>query len=261
MHSAASKTGCRMVPRSLSLTTSGDKGDPCVIARTKKYLAFKKGEPGIVLLDIDVKGMSDTVKRRIEECGGLWVALCKVFPAFKTVARVERASTSSGLRNRETGEPFPSSGGCHIVIPVREAADIPRFLPDLHDRLWLAGLGWGTVSAAGSFLERSLVDKSCASPERLIFEGPPIIKPPLVQEGRNAVAHDGTTLDTRLCAPLTDAERAELQKLKDAEKHRLAPQLRAAREAWTAEHVERLTANGMSQADARALVDRWLRQE
>src|SRR5262249_9330500 len=69
-----------------------DEGDPSVIARTKKYLVFKEGEPGLVLLDIDVKGMPDTVKERIEECGGLWNALCKVFPALKTVARVERAS-------------------------------------------------------------------------------------------------------------------------------------------------------------------------
>ena len=235
-----------------------DAGDPSVIARTKKYLIFKEGEPGFVLLDIDVKDMPDTVKRSIEGCGGPWGALCKVFPELKTVARVERASTSSGLQNSETGETFPGSGGMHIVIPVREAADVPRFLSDFHDRLWLAGFGWGMVSAAGSFLEHSLVDRSCGSPEHLVFEAAPIIVPPLVQKGRKAVAHDGLVLDTRLCAPLTDAEKAGLQKLKTAEESRLLPEREARRAAWSVSHIKRLTDRGMSEAEARAQVDRWI---
>jgi hypothetical protein len=208
MHSAASKTGCRIV-RADKLNGAGD---PSVIARTLDYLVFNKGEPGLVLLDADFKGMPEAAARRMEECGGFWGALSEVLPALTTVACVERASTSSGLRNKETGETFPGSGGMHIVIPVRDAADILRFLSDLNARLWLAGFGWGMVSAAGSFLERSLVDKSCGSPERLIFEAVPIIEPPLVQDGREAIAHDGTTLDTRLCAPLTGDEQAKLQK-------------------------------------------------
>jgi hypothetical protein len=239
-----------------------DAGDLSVIARTKDYLIFNKGEPGFLLLDIDVKDMPDTVKRRIEECEGVLGALCQVFRAFKTVARIERASTSSGLRNKDTGEGFPGAGGCHIVIPVRDAADIPRFLSDLHARLWLAGFGWGMVSAAGSFLERSLVDRFCGSPERLIFEAAPIIEPPLVQEAREATAHNGTTLDTRLCAPLTDAEKAELQKLKASEERRLLPEREKARAAWGVSHIERLTAAGLSEDEARALVGRWIdRQE
>jgi hypothetical protein len=233
--------------------------DPSVIARTKEYLIFKEGEPGLALLDVDLKGIPDTVKRRLEECGGALGALCEVLPVLKTVARVERASTSSGLRNSKTGEEFPGSGGMHIALPVRDAADIPRFLSDFHDRLWLAGLGWGMASRAGSFLERSLIDKSVGSPERLIFEGPPTVVPPLVQEGRNAIAYAGLVLDTRsACLPLTDAEKADLQKLKDAEKRRLLPEREAKRAAWSVEHIERLTARGMSETEARAQVDRWI---
>jgi hypothetical protein len=248
-----------MVPRSLSLTSSRTQATPSVIARTKKYLVFKESEPGFVLLDVDVKGMPETVKHRIEECGGVLGALCEVMPALKTVARLERASTSSGLRNKETGETYHGSGGRHIVIPVRDAADIPRFLSDLHDHLWLKGFGWGMASAAGSFLERSLVDKYCGSPERLIFEAAPILVPPLTQEGRDADAYDGDILDTRsACLPLTDTETSKLNKLKAAEKVRLTPELEKAREAWTAQHVERLTARGMPEAEGRAQVDRWL---
>ena len=232
--------------------------DPAIIARTKEFLVFPDGEASLALLDADFKGMSEAATRRMEECGDLWCALCEVLPALETVACVERASTSSGLRNRETGQSFPGSGGRHIVVPVLDAADIPRFLSDLFDRCWLAGLGWGMVSAAGSFLERAIIDKAVGSPERLIFEGAPIIEPPLVQEGRAAVARDGFVLDTRSCAPLTDGERAELQKLKAAEEHRLLPERQTARAAWSLVHIKRLIDSGMPEAEARAQVDRWI---
>ena len=234
--------------------------DPAVIARTLDYLAFNKGEPGLVLLDFDTKGMSAATSRRIEECGGdFFGAVCEVLPALETVACVERASTSSGLRNRETGETFPGSGGRHVVVSVVDAADIPRFLSDLHDRCWLAGLGWGMVSAAGSFLERAIIDKSVGSPERLIFEGAPIVEPPLEQAGRNAVAHDGFTLDTRLCCPpLTDDEKARVLELKAAEERRLLPERQEARAKWSLGHIARLTATGVPEAEARAEVDRWI---
>jgi Domain of unknown function (DUF927) len=130
--------------------------------------------------------------------------------------------------------------------------------PRLNVVISLAQWWWIPSWAAGSFLERSLVDKSCGSPERLIFEAAPIIEPPLEQEGRNAVAHDGTDLDTRSCAPLTDAEKNKLKKLKAAERERLSPERDAKREAWSRKHVERLTARGMSEAEARAQVGRWI---
>src|SRR5262249_14854553 len=77
----------------------GASDDSTVIARSQEYLIFVEGEPGLVVLDIDVKAMSETTARRIEECGGdIWGALCDVLPALERVACVERASTSSGLR-------------------------------------------------------------------------------------------------------------------------------------------------------------------
>jgi hypothetical protein len=89
--------------------------DPSVIARTQDYLVFNKDEFGLALLDADFKGMSPDAERRKEEAGGFWGALCEVLPALETVACVERASTSSGLRNSKTGEVFAGSGGRHVV--------------------------------------------------------------------------------------------------------------------------------------------------
>ena len=115
------------------------------------------------------------------------------------------------------------------------------------------------VSAAGSFLERAIIDKSVGSPERLIFEGEPIVEPPLEQAGRNAVAHDGFTLDTRLCCPpLNDDEEARVLELKAAEERRLLPERQEARAKWSFGHIARLTATGVPEAEARAEVDRWI---
>jgi hypothetical protein len=202
--------------------------------------------------------MSETVGQHFDDCGGLIGALCEVLPVLETVGMVERCSTSSGLRNTETGETFRHSGGKHLFIPVTDAADIPRFLSDLHARCWLAGFGWGIVSAAGSFLERSIIDRSCGSPERLIFEGAPIIVPPLAQAERRAVAHEGHILETRFCPPLTKADQERLQQLIAAEERRLLPERQAARSAWSLTHIQRLMARGKTEAEARAEVDGWI---
>jgi hypothetical protein len=222
-------------------------------------LGFAKGEPGIALIDVDRKGMPDTVKARVAAAGGFLGALIIVVPALKLVALVARASTSSGIRNRATGEAYPSSGGFHCAVAVVDCADIPRFLIDLHDRLWLAGFGWGWGSACGSFLDRSLVDKACGSPERLVFEGKPIIEEPLEQAPRDAVAREGALLDTiAACPPLTPAERLEVERLKDAERARLKPELDSARGKWSEGHIKRLVEKGLTEDEAQATVNRWI---
>jgi hypothetical protein len=204
-------------------------GDPGVIARSKEYLGFVDGKPALCLHDVDVKAMGETAAARLGEIG-VWAALCAVVPALANAARVIRASTSTGLRNSETGETYPASGGCHIAVAVADGADVKRYLDAFSDRLWLAGWGWGMVSGCGSFLERSLVDKAVASPERLIFEGAPTIVPPLVQAPRLAEAFEGDIIDTlTACPPLSAAEAIKVAKLKEDERARLAPQMAATR--------------------------------
>jgi len=106
------------LPDRVRVATNGrlaeaQKTDAATIARSLEYLEFAKGEPGLLLIDIDRKGMPPDASARIGAAGGYWGALCAVVPALKTAARVERASTSSGLRNKLTGETYPSSGGFH----------------------------------------------------------------------------------------------------------------------------------------------------
>jgi putative DNA primase/helicase len=241
------------------VTAAKVKDDPKVIARTLKYLVFAQGEAGLALIDIDLKGISEAARRRIDGATGIWKALCAVCPPLEAAAYVRRASTSSGLVNTQTGQTYPGSGGFHVVVVVADAADVPRFLSDFFDRLWLAGFGWGWVGGAGQFLERSLIDRAVGSPERLVFEAQPIIAPPLAQAPRPAVAHEGDILDTKAaCPPLTDAEKTEVGNLKEAERARLKPAMDQARAAWSEGHIRRIIAAGKTEAEAKAEVGRWL---
>jgi hypothetical protein len=97
---------------------------------------------GLVLIAFDSTGMPREMAAKINANGGLWETLVKVLPALRGVGRVEQPS---------------SPGGMHIHLRVKDAADGERFLRALHDRCWLAGYGWSTVSPTGQLLERSLV--------------------------------------------------------------------------------------------------------
>ena len=102
----------------------------------------------------------------------------------------------------------------HNFVVVKDGADVERFLKTLHDRLWLAGLGWHMVGAAGQLLERAIIDRVVGTPERLVFEGAPILEPPLIQDAdsRKPIAVSGNALDTlAACPPLTVTERSKVE--------------------------------------------------
>ena len=67
----------------------------------------------------------------------------------------------------------------------------------------------GFMSAPlGRRLIRTLVDSSVGFPERLVFEGAPVVEPPLAQdiETRRATVTPGEAVDTRSAVqPLTDS--------------------------------------------------------
>jgi hypothetical protein len=79
-------------------------------------------------------------------------------------------------------------------------------------------------------------------PERLVFEGAPVIEPPLAQdhESRNPVVCDGEFLDTvAACPPLTIVEGARLKDLRAKEVHRLGPESAKAREIFVRDQARR----------------------
>jgi hypothetical protein len=199
------------------VTKSKLNGAADVIARTGADIVFRRAEPAWALLDFDRKGMPDEIASAIRARGGLWQALLSILPALRAVAHVARFSTSAGLFRTDTGDRLPSSGGQHIYLLVRDGADVERFLKALHERCWLHGFGWFIVSAGGQLLERSIIDRMVGAPERLVFEGAPILDPPLSQdrEKRRPEAVAGAALDTATaCPPLTIVETSRLREVK-----------------------------------------------
>jgi hypothetical protein len=144
-----------------------------VVARTGNNIVYRKGQSAFTLLDYDTKGMPAEVAETIKGYGGFWQALLTVVPELVDVARVMRFSTSAGLYRADTGEKLPGNGGLHVFLTVQDGADAVRFLKVLHERCWLAGLGWYMVDAGGQLLERSIVDRMVGQAERLVFEGGP----------------------------------------------------------------------------------------
>jgi hypothetical protein len=232
---------------------------PDVIARTGADIIYEPGQPAFALLDFDTKGMPPAVAAKLEAAGGFWPALCSVLPALKGVAHLTRLSTSAGLSRSDTGEEFVGSGGLHVYVPVRDGTDIPRFLKALHVRCWLAGLGWMVVGVGGQLLERSIVDRMVGASERLVFEGGPILVPPLQQhrESRRPVAVVGEALDTvAACPPVTVVETSEFAALAAKEEERLASARATSRAAFIKSHTAALVARGFTAAAAEAMIAR-----
>jgi hypothetical protein len=231
-----------------------------VIARTKTELVYCS--PALALLDFDSKAMPEAVAAQIRDLGGIGQALQTVLPALGTTAHVVRRSTTTGIIRADTGEALPGSGGLHVYIQVQDGADIARFLKTLHKRCWLHGLGWMMVGAAGSLLERSIIDRTVGGPERLVFEGGPILLPPLQQdrESRRPIAVAGEMLDTLVaCPPLALVERAKFDQCLVRERARLASEAARVREGFIAVHVKAIVARtGKSTHAARKSVERQL---
>jgi hypothetical protein len=233
---------------------------PDIIARTGDAIVYREGQPALALLDFDTKGMPSDVAAELKRLGGLWEALLSVLPALSSVARVTRLSTSAGLFRSDTGERLQGSDGLHVYLLVRDGTDVERFLRALHDRCWRAGLCWILVGAAGQLLERSVIDRMVGGPERLVFEGGPILAPPLQQdrESRRPVAVDGDVLDTlAVCPPLSIVETAKLDELRARERRRLKPEAVRARAAFIDRRAPRIVERtGVSMAAAKRIVAR-----
>jgi hypothetical protein len=206
---------------------------PDLIARTGDAIRYEPQQPGFALLDYDTKGMAADVAARIEKAGGFWEVLRSVLPALNSVASVRRLSTSAGLYRTDTGQKLPGSNGEHIYILVLDGADNIGFLKTLHDRCCLAGLGWTIVSKSGQLLERSIIDRTVGNPERLVFEGPPVLELPPTQdqESRRAIACDGAALDTQAtCAPLSIVEKHRVETWRAQERQWLVPEVARVRQ-------------------------------
>jgi hypothetical protein len=231
-----------------------------LIARTGGYIVYRTGQPALALLDFDTKGIPAEMVARIGELGDYWAALVSVVPELGSAARVTRRSTSAGIYRTDTKEKLPGSDGLHIFVHVQDGSDVERFVTTLHARCWLAGFGWLMVGAGGQLLERSIVDRMVGAPERLIFEGAPVLEPPLAQDhdSRRPIVTDGDVLNTvAACPPLSIVEQAKISELRAREATRLAPGVTKAKAEFIARQCQLLAERtGMDQRRARRVVKR-----
>ena len=231
---------------------------PDLIARIAANIVYRG--PAFALIDFDTKGMPATVASEMQRHGGFWPALLTVLPVLEGVARLTRSSTSAGLSRSDTGAVIAGSDGVHVYPVVKDGADIERFLRALHDRCWLKGLGWFVVSRSGALLNRSLVDRMVGQASRLVFEGGPVLKPPLQQDkaSRRPISIAGVVLDTlAACPPLSIVEQSRLDELKARERERLAPEKAKAQAAFVERQAKKLVARkGISEAAARQVIIR-----
>jgi hypothetical protein len=238
---------------------------PDIISRSAENIMFRPGQHGFALIDFDAKGMPSDVAERLGREGGFWPALLSVTLELGGIARLMRASTSADLYHRGTGAPVSGSNGAHLYLSVRDVADSARFLRALHDRCWLAGYGWMMVGAGGQLLERSIVDRMVGAPERLVFEGAPVLVDPLAQsvEARRPDVTEGDWLDTlAACPPLAIVEKAKILELRNKATHRLARESAQAREEFIGGQAEALAKrSGVTMRAARETIRRQCRGE
>ena len=228
----------------VNITLKGkEKESGGIISRSQQYFEYRS-RPGIVMNDHDSDPRGPAVTP-----AQMQSIIADIFPPFVDAAAWLRGSLSSGV-HRPSEQPQPGKG-FHLYTPVLDASDIPRFGAVLFKRLWLAGYGYIAISAAGTFLVRSILDPTVYSPERLDFVGKPIVGEGLCWTPPEPFYRDGGYLDTRLLPDLSADEERRFNELVAAAKAEAEPERAAMRAAWLEKQVKRMVARGVPEDRAR----------
>ena len=190
------------------------EGNP-VIARTKEYIKYYDA-PGALMFDHDkprpLSVGSDEALLSYSPTE-LLEKLSVIHPAIASAPYVSTPSTSSCIYS-STGEQLRGEGsGSHIYLFVKKTSDIPRYLETIGKRLFLAGLGRIELSRSGAALQRTLVDLSVGSPERIDFVAGAVCQDGLEQRLPDPVIKNGELLDTESLANLAPEEEAAYQSI------------------------------------------------
>ena len=229
-------------------TKSHARPDQSILARTKEYFKYTHG-PGIMMLDHDPSGENSIESVR------LMAYLTTIYPQLKKVGYVTRGSVSAGVH--KTGQKASHSRGFHIYIGVDRADDIPRIGAVLFDRLWLLGLGYITISSAGTMLLRTPIDATVFSPERLDFAGKPVLQSDgLDYTPPEVIYHPGQLLDTSQIKDLTDNEIAEVERLQTLAKRVIADEADNVRADWQLAQRAKLEERGVTSDQIEAAMSR-----
>ena len=220
---------------------------PGYVARSLEHFAFDQA-PGWLLWDFDNKQMPQDVAARIEALGGPLEALFHIWPEAREAAYLVRPSSSGGVSGPGLAE--TGSNGLHGFFLVQDVSQSKAILTALQARAWVAGLAWFALSKRGDLLPRSIVDTSVGSPERLIFEAPPIVVAPLTRTARPAIIGGGSEAAATPSAPLDEA-----RPLENAARLAIKPQAAKAEAEYVEDRAAIIAAKtGKSMSQARDAV-------
>ena len=167
-------TGCRSSPSA----SSDDADGRDRIARSGEHLHFARRATGLHAARPRPQGHAAGGRRQVEGSGWLLGGVVQVRPRAGGRRLCAARFDLGRLFNRDTRKWLPGSKGEHIYLAIADGADIERALKCLQQRLWLAGYGFHVVGAGGQLLDRSIIDATVYGPERLVFEGAPVLVPP-----------------------------------------------------------------------------------
>jgi hypothetical protein len=151
------------------------------IARSKSYIEFND-KPAFILFDYDDKELSPNE---------LHEKFIEFIPEFKDVGMLLVPSSSAGIYSASDTAPTEIKSGCHIYVMVNRGTNIPKIGALVKHRAWLNGLGYIEIAIHGAMLPRHIFDDAVYSPERLVFDAPPILDDGVMQVKREILLIQG----------------------------------------------------------------------
>ena len=194
-------------------TKNHDQENQKVGTRSRSKENMCQPSPGLVLFDHDANPYMPERLFCLTPAN-LMANLANAIPELVGAAYSGTTSCSHGIKNRVTGEAYPSGGGLHVYA-VLENGQVSEFRRYLEVKQWNGELGFIAFGRNGAMLPRTLIDISVFSPERLIYEARPVLGEGLAQAPREWHHHPGKGVSGDFS--LTDDEIAEYkQRVADA---------------------------------------------
>lgn len=240
-------------PDEVKIVVKGKESpDKNILSRSKEYYTYKGA--GILMLDHDPSDYGSTFTS-----DELLTILKGIHPQLADCAMFVRSSVSASVHL--TSEQPTAGKGFHIYIPVADASLIPAYGALLHKYLWRSGYGFIALSRVGSKLNRSCLDSSVYSPERLDFVGKPIIRGKGVEYTPIPAKYiDGDLLDLCTLPELDEADEHLYQSMVADAKKAIEGDAKVKADVFAEAKINSMVATGVPRAKASATVYSMLEQ-
>ena len=220
------------------------------IARTKEFF-HHSNFVGWLLIDVDTKDLPPDIMDKLAGRSAFDVLL-SIMPELLLTETLVRASSSAGILKPDGSE--QEATGLHIFIKIADQRQSKSMLQLMHDRCWEAGYGFFALAADGKLLERSIVDTSVHSPERLVFEAKPTVIPPLTKRHIPDEVLRGGVLNS-----IGEPNHEQVYYLKSEARELIKPVSRKAKRQYVKDKTEKvMAATGLSMTKASSIIKQRL---